>query len=80
MGEKSIGQRELSSLHPDHIPTSDLGKAADRIRMLETALAALLDDVEGGVDFGMPFDHPDNNFHESVMAARLVLGRAEKPA
>lgn len=80
MGEKSKRLRDLSSLNPGHIPACDLQEAADYIDKLETVLAALLDDVEGGVDFGMPFDHPDNNFHESVMAARLVLGRTRKPA
>ena len=40
---------------------------------LRAALASLLDDVEGTVDMGMPFENPENGFHESVMAARKAL-------
>lgn len=40
---------------------------------LLAALCALLSDVEGGIDFGMPFEDPDNNFHLSVMAARAAI-------
>jgi hypothetical protein len=45
---------------------------------LESALASLLSDVEGGVDFGYDWRHPDNNFHESVMKARRLLGYPEE--
>lgn len=53
----------------------DLDTARALIDQLTTALTMLLDDVESVVDMGMPFENPDNGFHESVMAARKALGR-----
>lgn len=44
-----------------------------RINELEAALSMLLTDVEGSVDYGMPFDNPEHGFYESVMAARKAL-------
>lgn len=62
--------------------TTDLDDAMDsdpsaRIEQLETALNMLLNDVEGGVDYGMPFEDPEHGFHESVMAARRALGKVD---
>lgn len=53
-------------------PTSGPDEGAVRDR-LANALALLLEDVENGVDCGMPFEHSDNNFHQSVMTARAAL-------
>lgn len=44
-----------------------------QIEELKIALALLLDDVEGSVDYGMPFEDPEHGFHQSVMAARRAL-------
>lgn len=44
-----------------------------RIEAIKAALAWLLSDVEGSVDYGMPFEDPEHGFHESVMAARRAL-------
>lgn len=43
---------------------------------LLAALQFLVADVEAAVDFGCPFEDPDNNFHESVTAARAAIARA----
>jgi hypothetical protein len=43
------------------------------IDQLKAALALLLSDVEGSVDYGIPFEDPEHGFHESVMAARQAL-------
>lgn len=43
---------------------------------LLAALRHLLCNVEDGVDFGLHFEHPDNNFHESVTEARAAIARA----
>lgn len=43
---------------------------------LYIALANLLDDVEGFIDMGIPFEDPNNGFHESVMLARAALEAA----
>lgn len=79
MSEHAKHLRWLSSLESGQITTGDLLDAADHIDALEAALAALLDDVESGVDFGVPFNDPDNNFHDSVMTARRVLGKTQEP-
>lgn len=47
------------------------------IDQLTEALAMLLDDVEGNVDYGMPFEDPEHGWHESVMAARAALAASE---
>ena len=45
----------------------------NKVNELRNALVLLLSDVEGSVDYGMPFDNPEHGFHESVMAARKAL-------
>lgn len=56
---------------------SDLADELDRIAAyvadLELALMQLLQDVEGNIDYGMPFSNPEHGFYESVMRARQLL-------
>jgi hypothetical protein len=52
-------------------------KAVNLHEELVAALALILDDVEKAIDYGVPFDDPDNCLHRSVMAARQALDKAE---
>ncbi|NUB25744.1 hypothetical protein [Azospirillum brasilense] len=47
---------------------------------LLSALSALLDQVEGFVDLGVPFEDPENGFHDVVMEARAVIAEASGPS
>lgn len=55
-----------------YTPESRLAAKCDALR---AALAMLLIDVEGSVDYGMPFTDPEHGFHKSVMAARKALNK-----
>ena len=54
---------------------------ADRLHALRNALELLLADVEAIAGtpkcYGMPVEHPDHPFHDSVKAAREALSMSQ---
>lgn len=62
-----------------NMPAPVPAPAAKSAAALTSALTDLLNDVEASVDYGMPFEHPEHGFHESVKASYAALGLAFTP-